>query len=160
MKRTMAALVLRDAYRFLARRQTRLAVLVGGLLLAYGLMANMVKITNDPLASNVWFFYAPAEKGVGLWMEDHIRGQLTWVDTWSRLSSLFRFGEDFPTEWRHQYIAGGTAEGVPYRLITENTLRSASRRGAVIPPVSGFHQVYDNGMAQLYFRRALTPYQK
>lgn len=156
----LAALVIRAAFAWLQRLRPRLAVLLAGMLIAYGLLACMLKVTNDPLVSNVWLFYAPGEQRAGVWMEQKIDNQVVWADTWSRLPSLYEYMEDTDPDQTGQYVAGKVAIETPYILISEHTWLRANRVGFTLPAVADHNLIYDNGFARLYYRIPLTPYQK
>jgi hypothetical protein len=48
----------------------------------------------------------------------------------------------------------------PNTLLSERVLAESSRKGLSVPPVDGQLQIYDNGAAQVYRCRPLTPYQR
>lgn len=157
----MAALTLRATFAAQLRWHPRLIVFLGGIFVAYGILSCMLKVTNEPILSNVWLFYEPGEHRVGQWMKENMEDQEVWVDTWGRLSSLYRYtmGEYDPN-MLYTYVVGIRNVTPPYVLITENTRLSANRRGIVIPAVYDHNLIYDNGVAEIYYRRPLTPYQK
>ncbi|MBN2148901.1 MAG: hypothetical protein JW726_16050 [Anaerolineales bacterium] len=156
----MAALVLRPAFGALSRRLPRFALLLGGILAAFGLLATMVKATNEPLVANNWLFYAPGEKRVGQWMNAHIQNESIWVDTWQHLTAALKYSDGLQYSRTIYYRAGNLIIPPPYILLAETTEMSANRFGFVLPAVYEHNKIYDNGAAQLYYRRAITPYQK
>jgi hypothetical protein len=157
----VAALALRVAITNMAKKRPRMAVLLGGVFIVYGMLACMAKVTNDPFFSNVWYFYGPGELRAGQWIDSTIQDQVVWVDTWHRLRSLYinSLGE-YDQSRVYEFVAGSLDTFPPYILITENTRLSANRREVILPTVNNHNQIYDNGAAQLYYRRARTPYQR
>jgi len=156
----LAALVLRSTFGTLSRRLPRFAMLLGGVCIVYGMLATMVKVTNEPLVANTWLFYAPGQQRVGQWMNAHIQKQIVWVDTWQQLPRALQFSDGALSNHSVRYLAGGRFEYPPYILLSENTRLRANRVGIVLPAVYEHNQIYDNGFVQLYYRRAITPYQR
>jgi hypothetical protein len=51
-------------------------------------------------------------------------------------------------------------EDMPHVLITDVIRQQSARTRIPLPDVSGYQTIYDNGQAQIYYHRPVTPYQR
>jgi hypothetical protein len=144
------------------RRLPRPAVLVRAyalifLLLPYFMIASLFKATNEPLLSNKWGFYTPAEAFSLQWSEAHLRDATIWTGADDRLvsASYILLGEP-----QNDYAAYALNANDRYLLSTELDRERSLRLGMSLPPILDWLHLYDSGQTQLYHRRPATPYQK
>lgn len=156
----LAALGLQSLFKKLSHHMPRFAMLFASVCVVYGLLATMLKVTNDPAVSNAWFFYTPGELQAGQWMNERIQNQTAWVDSWNNLPVLLASTSGSSPNRTVIYRAGLQPLPAPYVLITEKTLLRANRINYVLPATYDRNRIYDNGAAWLYYRRARTPYQR
>lgn len=119
---------------------------------------SVLKATNDPLLSNKWLFYRPAEMQAVEWARTALPHREIWLEQDERLFSAARllhngevlgFAEDDATP----------LSGTPNFLITTVTVSRSQRMGLTLPVTADDLITYDNGEAQMYHRRPTTPYQ-
>ncbi len=142
---------------FLAQwRPTRsLRILAAGALGMLTLFA-VAKATNEPILSNKWTFYVPAEEAVMRFANSHLSDRSFWSDLDERLFTAH-------VVMSGQYVfqhTGQFSPGIRTYAVTDIVRLRAARTGQVLPPVSGELRVYDNGEAQVYRLRPRTPYQR
>jgi hypothetical protein len=121
--------------------------------------AGLLKVTNDPLLSNRWLFYTRSEQLAMDWADERL------VDTavWTGLERRLELYADFFTEWAWhgvEPLPGRHTQEERHFLLSDIIRAHAARVGATLPDVRYQQQVYDNGGAQLYYRRPATPYQR
>jgi hypothetical protein len=131
-----------------------------GLAVGIGVVAvlSTLKATNEPLLSNKWLFYAPAEMRAVDWSRDALPYRGVWLDQDERLFSAARmrlggaplgFAED----------DGIPDASTPNFLVTDVGIARSQRLGLPLPIAADDLITYDNGQAQMYHRRPTTPYQ-
>ena len=144
--------------RIPAARRDLFRVLATGLGMAAALAA-MLKITNEPLLSNQWLFYAPAELQAMRWTDAHLESRRVWTGTTSRLADAFAFWAGYDRPPANRYEFGSTDPPPAGLLISRWTRLQANRNGVSLPATLEHDRVYDNGLVQLYHRRPKTPHQ-
>jgi hypothetical protein len=157
----LAADLVSRGIRALHARWRKLATTIAVAAITFGALALALKVTNDPALGNQWFFYTPTELAPARWINQHeVPQNEVWVDTWRHLPHVYYFWEgETPYVW-DQYRWGKPQSEVRYTLISELVLLRANRSGISLPDTNDKNRVYDNGTAQLYHRRPLTPYQR
>jgi len=134
------------------------------LLVCVALGAALLKVTNDPAVGNLWLFYSPGEQVAFDWVDDHLVGRNTWVDTWYHQIEIQQLRKGIGWQPANNYHVGPSIdaenEQLSHILLTELTIWQANRIGASLPAVANRNLVYDNGDARLYHRRPHTPFQK
>jgi hypothetical protein len=137
----------------------RLVTILLTLAAAYASVAAALKVTNDPSLGNQWLFYSPAELRAAGWTKPHVPlEQPIWVDTSSHLDQVFYFWEGFQAK-TGRYQTGLLPSPPPYTLISQLIILRANRSGNSLPATIDQNRVYDNGVAQVYHTRPVTPYQ-
>lgn len=133
------------------RRKGALAAAFVGLL---ALLA-IVKATNEPTLSNVWTFYLPAEVQAVKFADQHLKDDGYWSDFDERLRSvqILLAVSNLPT------FLGNVTPNIRAFVVSDVTRLRAARLGRPLPRVGGELRVYDNGSAQIFRTRSLTPYQ-
>jgi hypothetical protein len=126
----------------------------------YAVLAAMAKVTNEPLLSNQWLFYSPAELQAVRWTDAHLESHRVWSDTSSHLADVFGFWEGYGGPAVSRYEFGVASPSSSHVLISRWTRLQANRNGVSLPATLEHDRVYDNGMVQLYHRRPKTPYQR
>ncbi|MEJ2263341.1 MAG: hypothetical protein P8X95_07845 [Anaerolineales bacterium] len=127
---------------------------------AYAVLAAMAKVTNEPLLSNQWLFYSPAELQSVRWTETHLVSRQVWSDTTSHLPDVFGFWEGYPAPATNRYQFGSMA-ATPFHILNSRWTRlQANRNGVSLPATLEHDRVYDNGLVQLYHRWPATTYQR
>lgn len=128
-------------------------------LLTLAALAALLKITNEPLLSNQWTFYAQEEKVAVQWTGDHVRNNQVWMGRDFRLPTVARaYGDWLPPNIRID--RGGIPVSARYVLWSELSQQRADRMGAPLPDTRPSLQVYDAGGARLFYSRPQTPYQR
>lgn len=124
------------------------------------LLLGVIKGTSEPLLSNVFLFYSPAEyAGVG-WMNDHIplvaqntssRLPLVWTGPDERISNLWlsqfwdaRFSSIPATTEKNDHFS--------YVFFSSVSRLAAERFDTPLPDVRNFGVIYTNGDVQIYFK--------
>lgn len=131
------------------------------IIIVLGALAVTFKVTNDPIFGNQWFFYTPSELAPAGWMNRNgVQDQQVWVDTWEHLAMTYYFWEGFRPIIPYQYLWGTPLSQPKYTLISELARLRANRAGISLPETDEQNLVYDNGIAQIYRRLPLTPYQR
>jgi hypothetical protein len=130
-------------------------------LIALLALLSTLKATNEPLVSNRWTFYLPAERQAVRWSDGKlVEERLLWVSFDDRLySALGAHGNGSLPE----RIFLDTYEVEPSTrdfLISELTRVRSLRLGVPLPVEADTLITYDNGQAQIYHLRPRTPFQK
>jgi hypothetical protein len=157
----LAAGLIQQGFQALRSGGRRLLMIPVIVVVVYAVLAAALKVTTEPLFNNQWFFYSPAELSAARWTQAHESQDLqpVWVDTWSHLPETFSFWEGYDPSRINKYVSGRLPAPAPYTLISELVRLRANRAGNILPQTNDQNRVYDNGVAQLYHLRALTPYQ-
>jgi hypothetical protein len=129
-------------------------------LCGVGLVAALLKATNDPLVGNFWTFYTPQERQAGRWVEEYLTNGQVWVDISAHKLDVLR--ADGGPEWQptNQYRTGAIDPSLSHYLISDLTLRKAARYGFALPALAAQNRIYDTGAVQLFHRPPATPFQK
>ena len=128
----------------------------GMALLAVLAFFAVLKATNEPLVSNKWQFYLPAEMQAldraGIILHD----RPIWTESDERLR-VARFLRD-PSAVKNEKLVTGIAAARNV-LVSDVILARAIRTGSFPPIEPDSLIVYDNGQAQLYHLRPRTPFE-
>ncbi len=151
----LAAGLIRRGYTALGARGRRLAAVGATGLMIYASLAAALKVSNDPAVGNLWLFYSPAEVGAAKWTGKHVQQEI-WVDTWDHLAHALSFRQGYNNTGEYRW--GIMPSPAPYTLISELARLRANRIGLSLPYTLDQNRVYDNGLVQIYDRRAFTPY--
>ncbi len=142
LKQTLASARLRPIPR-------RFIFAMSALLLAWFTLASVLKATNEPLLSNKWTFYLPAEKTAVGWVDSHLVGADIWTGVDERLVTVFRSYYELDSKSQNNYFLGKINPKTQYVLTTELDRLRAKRLSMQMLPVSYWDQIYDNGQAQV-----------
>jgi hypothetical protein len=132
-----------------------------GTSLAFGclMVLSAFKATNEPLLSNYWLFYTPAERQSLIWAEQNLNQRTLWTGQTGRVSDGYTIREN-----GRQVDIGLTAwipDPTTQNYLISDVIRLyAQRTGTQLPVQPDSLLTYDNGTAQIYHRRPVTPYQK
>lgn len=157
----LAAEFLVWAYQSIKSSLIRIQISIGfsAVLLPLLVILTLLKLTSDPLISNIWFFYSPSENYSIAWLNEHIphipvdQGQhmpRAWVGTGSRLDVLWLnsyWGPDNSIIPVTKDPASST-----YVLIAPRIQLHAERYHIPTPDVSNTWLIYDNGEVKIYYR--------
>ncbi|HEX2914878.1 MAG TPA: hypothetical protein VH186_29060 [Chloroflexia bacterium] len=119
---------------------------------------SVLKATNEPLLSNKWTFYRPAEISIIDWSVAYQPNSYVWTEFDERLITAYLTEKNLPAS--NKLIAFDYEPSTRDAIATTiSRLRSIRQQRALpIPPDA--MQVYDNGEAQFYHYRPLTPFQR
>lgn len=142
----------------MVQRRRRATVL--GVLLVVLIMAGTWKADLEPVVSNLWMFYHPAEVQAVRAFWYHSRNQTLWSGPDDRLA-------DVATAWFVQDPNGNTVEGYRSNRLTRDFLVSptieadirAYRVAAPWTSLGNKDLVYDNGGAQIFRDVPVTAFQ-
>lgn len=120
---------------------------------------SILKATNEPLVSNKWTFYRPAELAALVWSTAHLEESAIWTEYDERLIVAFDTAIGDPANHNHfqAYRLLPTTRNIVLTSITR--LRSSRLRDPLPVPPDAF-RVYDNGDAEVYHLRPQTPHQR
>ncbi len=155
----MAAEALVGIVRRSGRSAAARALLGGGLVLAVmGFsLASLLKVTNEPLLSYNWVFFADPERRAVEWLGQYGEGGIVWMGMDERLVAL---AEASPL-WEARRLKakwGWPADQTVYFLLSETMTLRARRTGTELPEVFPYNRIYDNHFAAIYRTRAGGPY--
>jgi hypothetical protein len=143
--------------KFFRRSRGRLAKLtLGGAIVAVAALS-MLKATNEASLVNNWTFYTRPEIQAVQWLDQKIENSVAWTGFSNRLSNalLLSQGESaFNNSFTYIYDPAQ-----PYIFISDWIHQQGARIRASLPDIGGFLVIYDNGTAQIYHLRPVTPYQ-
>jgi hypothetical protein len=132
-----------------------------GFALGVGCIAvlSAFKASNEPILSNKWTFYQAAELSAIDWSDAHLRNETIWAEFDERMNAAYRMargespgGNLFVGDWKRAVARN--------MLLSDITRLRSSRLRRPLPVPADALRVYDNGTAELYHVRPLTPYQK
>jgi hypothetical protein len=132
-------------------------VLTGGV--ACIAVLSVFKATNEPLLSNKWTFYRPDELRTLEWADSHLRKNQIWTELDERLAVAF-ITRNGPSENENGWYAFDLNSTTRNLIVSTVTRLRSTRLQQSLPVPPDAQRVYDNGEAQLYHRRATTPYQR
>jgi hypothetical protein len=122
---------------------------------------SIMKATNEPLVSNKWTFFLPAERTAVQWADINLEDdRFLWGSFDDRLyTTLGTSGSgSLPSEIQlDTYEAEISTRDF---LISELTRKRSLRLGLPLPVDADSLVVYDNGQAQIYHLRPRTPFQR
>ena len=120
---------------------------------------SVIKATNEPLLSSKWTFYRPAELIALEWSNAYLQNENIWTEFDERLVTAWLTN---PPQSSQANTFRGFQVGLDTRtlLVSDVTRMRSARLGRPLPIPPDALQVYDNGEAELYHLRPLTPYQR
>ena len=138
------------------RQAASVALVMSILFFAFGAM---FKVTNEPLLSNWWSFYADSERQAFVWMGDRIQFNRVWMGRDARLRML---ADAYEEQWRKQGVWVGVRDPkkTRYILISEISRMRSISVSDILPDIRPFQRIYDTGDVHLYYSRSKTPYQR
>jgi hypothetical protein len=120
---------------------------------------SVAKATNEPLASNKWTFYRPAELAAFAWTDAHLQDVEVWTDYDERLL-VARDTVSGDSSTGNRFQGSGMRPWTRDVLVTDVTRVRSHRLGRPLPVPPDALRVYDNGEAEVYHLRPQTPYQR
>jgi hypothetical protein len=120
---------------------------------------SVAKATNEPLASNKWTFYRPAELAALDWTDGHLRGVDIWTDYDERLLVALDTARDGSSD-TNRLQGSGVRPWTRDLLVTDVSTVRSQRLGRPLPVPPDAIRTYDNGEAEVYHLRPQTPYQR
>lgn len=117
------------------------------------------KASNEPLLSNKWVFYREEEMRAINWGDEHLRNSAIWTEIDERLTTAYltTVGQSANN---NQIRAFRVTTASRMLLLTDVTRLRSSRLERPLPVPYDAQRVYDNGSAELYRLRPVTPFQK
>ena len=123
------------------------------------MILSIFKATNEPMLSNYWLFYTPADFQTVSWAEQYLSGSALWVGKWNQISAGYfvrENGRQFNVSLDTDYPNPST-----HNFLISDVIRLFDQRIGIQLPVTGNSLItYDNGTAQIYHDRPVTPFQK
>ena len=140
-------------------RTRRIAYVGLAVVIAYLGVVAVVKATNEPMVSNKWTYYTPAEFTGLEWSQQYNPGEDLWSSYDERLESAVGICcGDMPIA---QYLDNfGLDPGTRTVLISDDTRVQGERLNAPLPIEGDSLRIYDNGAAEIYRLRPRTPFQR
>jgi hypothetical protein len=125
----------------------------------------ILKAMNEPLLSNKWTFYRGSEMAALGWSDQYLKDSWIWSEFDERLQVAYTLSQDDQPgkgaeDQGNLVVSGGLGRRATDFLVTDVTRLRSIRLGQVLPVPLDAHRVYDNGSAELYHARPLTPYQR
>jgi hypothetical protein len=120
---------------------------------------SVFKATNEPLVSNVWMFYKPQEIAAVDWSEANLENSEVWTEFDERLVVAYH-------TLRQESAAGNAYYGGPRSVTTQTVITSdisrlrSSRLNRELPVLPDANRIYDNGEAEIYRLRPVSPHQR
>jgi hypothetical protein len=120
---------------------------------------SLLKATNEPLVSNRWQFYLPAELRAVDWAEQALVDRVLWTGIDGRLVETLntRVEPVSPSLRIDRFYADPNTHDF---MISDITRSQSARLRIPIPVEADDHVTYDNGQVQILHRRPETPYQR
>jgi hypothetical protein len=149
-------------FRWLRARRIVYRLAFGGAVLAtlLALVAGLIKGVSEPLLSNNWTFYTPAESAGAVWLDSTMpqfdfelgrRTPLIWGGTDFRIGRIWR--EQLWGARRGILPFAATLDASYAYIFLSPTIRLQTERyGEPIPDLRGTGLIYDNGDLQIYYR--------
>ncbi|NJK80889.1 MAG: hypothetical protein HC876_10770 [Chloroflexaceae bacterium] len=142
------------------RKQVERWLYRGGAALFSALVVlSIIKATNEPLVSNKWLFYHPAERTALAWASTALADRSLWVGFDERLiaaDTILLGAEREPVELDGWLLDPTTSDFMVSDILRQRALRL----GLPLPVAADDFITYDNGKVQVYHRRPLTIYQR
>ena len=121
----------------------------GGIALAALAVAATLKASNEPVVSNKWTFYSPAEITGLAWADANLASTPTWIGPDERLGAAYLTELGVPAHgdrWTHDELD----PSVRAFVVSDIVRLQASRMGVTLPALAVQDRVYDNGETQIY----------
>jgi len=129
-------------------RYKRLATIVV-LILAFT-AAGLLKATSDPLVSNQWLFFSPAERaGIG-WVEFHSTGAVIWADYTDRLGLVYVMYFGIEKKVSNTYVTNPLNSSVNLALVSDIIETRHFKLDQPLPQTDDSSRVYDAGTVRIY----------
>ncbi len=136
---------------------------LGALCCVFGVLS-LLKATLDPMVSNRWLFYHPAEVQAARFWDERHEHNLLWLDVEGRLRYAYitAYPEAYPTgAVTDNALDFGAFTGAdPFAVRSRILEQAAVAWHTRPPPLWREDRLYDNGAAQLYHRVPRTPFQQ
>lgn len=116
------------------------------------------KMTNEPIVSNNWIYTTAPERRAAEWVIGSSEEPSIWEGRTLRQRYYLPFVD--PSVSSDYFRAGRVSEITRYYLISDLERASWIRAGQTLPYVEDEFRIYDNGQAQIYYRRPTTIYQR
>ena len=146
---------LNQAHRRLSAVIRRKIVPIVGIFLALFILIGLFKSTLDPVISNSWIFYTPAEKQALTAFDQHSVSATLWTGPDNRLvyaNAMFNASETTSSQ-----VAGyGYTSSDTDVLISPEVIQNTFVQHKPIPRYQSKNRIYDNGSAQIYRRMPRT----
>lgn len=147
--------ILRSKRNSLARI-ARTATWVGICFLS---LLTLAKATNEPVLSNQWATYLPAEVNALDWAERKLAGRAVWTGFDRRLVEVVHIRSGALP--RRSRLDRFSVEPETDNFLISEIIRLQSPRLSVPLPIQSDDFItFDNGQAQIYHRRPQTPYRR
>ncbi len=155
-----AVAILVNAYiRWEPKRYSGALRLGFALLLLCVTALSVFKATNEPLVSNTWIYYRPAEIAAIDWTERHLDNSEVWTEFDQRLVVAYHTVRS-ESQVGNTYF-GGPRTPTTQTIVTSDVSRMRSLRlTRELPVTTDSNRIYDNGTAEVYRIRPVTPYQR
>jgi hypothetical protein len=120
---------------------------------------SVFKATNEPLVSNTWQYYKPAEIAAVDWSDAHLSNASIWTEYDQRIVVAFHT-ERVETASSNDIYGGPTPPTTRVFVFSDVTKARSTRLSREIPIPRDANRIYDNGEAEVYRLRPETPYQR
>jgi hypothetical protein len=132
-----------------------------GLGLVFGAVTilSLFKATNEPLLSNKWLFYVPNEMSAIDWANTALSGRQLWVGYDERLTTASVIRAELTPSQARMVIQTERTPSTRDFLVSDVTRARSARLGQSLPISDQDLITFDDGQAQIYHLRPLTPYQ-
>lgn len=147
----------------LARWQPRRSAGLAHAALVVGLGAiavlSALKASSEPLFSNKWIFYRQEELTAIDWADAHLRNSAIWTEIDERLQAAYRTtaGQSLNN---NGISAFNLLSSIRMLLASDVSRLHSNRLNNPLPIPYDALRIYDNGAAELYRLRPVTPFQK
>lgn len=128
-------------------------------LIAVAAILAVLKSTIEPMLSNKWIFHRHSELVALDWTDQHVYSHQIWTEFDERLSVAWLMNQGVSTN-QNRFVGGTVNTEIHGFILSDLTRLRSVRLKQALPIPTDALLVYDNGEAQLYHRRPLTPYQK
>jgi hypothetical protein len=136
----------------------RTGVLVSVIIVILAVLSTF-KATNEPLFSNNWVFYQPAEIEALDWSVANTQNTKIWTDFTGRLRAGYIILHGTP-ENRSEFDSYTPDLNTSTFVFSDLTSLHSQSLNAPLPIQGDSLRIYDNGQASVYRRRPLTAFQK
>jgi hypothetical protein len=122
-------------------------------------VAALLKASNEPILSNEWTFYTPAEMAGMEWTDRWQRSSVTWVGPRTRLANAYALEVGRPQQFNRWAFAEPGPDVRSY-LVSDAIRLHSARLGVPVPTLGPHNLVYDSGNVQLYRTRAQAAFER